>query len=368
VNRVVLFAVTVLSLAGCAATDSPGGQPSATSVSTGLAAPAATATVTGTPSPSTTGDVTPGVWQLRYLLLHHYPAFAYCDPDLYPVARADEPSAADGWWTSTNHHSPEVQAIIDQHGYHEPLTAEQRLSAYRDHKKLTVITMTAVAGGYEYQLSTTTTSGGQPDQTVTGVITIDGAIHERARRPRLGGCPICLEAGTRIATPGGDRPLVLIRPGDTVWTTDTTGHRVTSPVERVVRRATSGPHLMLQLALSDGRVLVAAGAHPAADGTYLRQLHAGQLYDGATIASIGWTPSTAPATYDILPAGPTGTYWANGILVGSTLNQIRPVADHRHHDTEPPARDDRQAPTHPPDSSSSRVRVRYARAVSGAFT
>jgi hypothetical protein len=45
-------------------------------------------------------------------------------------------------------------------------------------------------------------------------------------------------------------------------------------------------------------------------------------HDGATIASIGWTPSTAPATYDILPAGPTGTYWANGILVGSTLNQM----------------------------------------------
>lgn len=89
-----------------------------------------------------------------------------------------------------------------------------------------------------------------------------------------------------------------------------------------VRRATPGPHLMLRLALSDGRVLVAAGAHPTADGTYLRQLRMGQRYDGATVVSIGWTPSTAPATYDILPAGPTGTYWANGILIGSTLNQV----------------------------------------------
>jgi hypothetical protein len=317
----VLFAVTVLSLAGCAATGAPGDQPSAISVSTGSLTPAATATATGTPSPSITGDATARVWQLRYLLLGHYPTFAYCDPDQYPVARADEQSAADSWWTSTNHHSPEVQAIIDQHGYHEPLTSEQRLTAYRDHKKLAVITMTTVAGGYEYGLSTST-SGGQPDQTVTGVVAPDGTIHERARRPRPGGCPICLEAGTRIATPGGDRPVALIAPGDIVWTTDTTGHRVATPVERVVRRATPGPHLMLRLALSDGRVLVAAGAHPAADGSYLRQLHTGQLYDGATIASIGWTPSTAPATYDILPVGPTGTYWANGILVGSTLNQV----------------------------------------------
>jgi hypothetical protein len=26
-----------------------------------------------------------------------------------------------------------------------------------------------------------------------------------------------------------------------------------------------------------------------------------------------------PETYDVLPAGATGCYWANGILVGSTL-------------------------------------------------
>jgi len=44
-----------------------------------------------------------------------------------------------------------------------------------------------------------------------------------------------------------------------------------------------------------------------------------QRYDGATIASIGWVQSTAPATYDLLPAGTTGDYWANGILIGSTL-------------------------------------------------
>jgi hypothetical protein len=160
-QRLAVFAVTVLSLAGCAATGAPGGEPSATSGSAGSAAPGAT----GTSSPSMTGDVTARVWQLRYLLLGHYPTFAFCDPDLYPVARADEPSAADGWWTSTSHDSAEVQVIIDQYGFHEPLTGQQRLTAYRDHKRLTVITMTAVAGGFEYELSTSA-SGGQPDQTV----------------------------------------------------------------------------------------------------------------------------------------------------------------------------------------------------------
>ena len=30
---------------------------------------------------------------------------------------------------------------------------------------------------------------------------------------------------------------------------------------------------------------------------------------------------TGHATFDLLPAGDTGFYWANGILIGSTLDQ-----------------------------------------------
>ena len=257
------------------------------------------------------------VWRLRYTLLSHYPTFAFCDPDLYPVARDDQQAAADAWWASVNRGSPEVQAILAQHTLREPLTAAQRLTAYSDHKRLTAIAMTQVALGFEYQLAIG--SSGEPDQTIAGVILLDGSIRETSRRARPGGCPICLEPGTRIATPGGDVPVALIRPGDLVWTTDALGKRVAAPVEQVTSRATPGPHIMLRVALSDGRVLVAAGAHPAADGTFLRQLRAGARYDGATIAAVDWVQSVASATFDLLPAGPTGTYWANGILVGSTL-------------------------------------------------
>jgi hypothetical protein len=268
-----------------------------------------------------TADSMAKAWQLRYLLLDHYPTFAYCDPDLYPVAREDEQAAADQWWFSSDHASPEASTILQHFGYHEPLTSNQRLTAYRDHKRLTVITMTAVSSGYQYQLSISTTSDGEPDQTVTGTVAADGAINETSRQPRRGGCPICLEAGTRIATPHGDVPIAFIRPGDDVWTTDAAGNRVAAPVDRVVRRPTPGPHLMLRLVLSDARELLAAGAHPIANGTYLRQLQPGQRYDGATVMSANWVASSAPATYDILPAGPTGTYWANDILIGSTLKQ-----------------------------------------------
>jgi hypothetical protein len=252
-------------------------------------------------------------------LLGRYPDFAYCDPDYYPVARRDEQSAADDWWASVDRDSPEVLAILARHLYREPLAPEHRLTAYRDHKKLTVIAMKAVSAGYEYELSTSQT-GGEPDQFVTGLVTSAGEIHEAAREARVGGCPICLEADTRIATPGGEVPVSLIRPGDVVWTVDGSGRMVPAAVDRVASRVTPGPHLMLRLSLSDGRVLTAAGAHPSADGDYLRQLRIGQHYDGATIASMAWISSTAPTTFDLLPAGATGAYWANGILVGSTLS------------------------------------------------
>jgi hypothetical protein len=311
---VALVAATGL-VAGCGG--SPGSAPPTTNSESVSAAPASSSSSPPATGSASAAAASASVWRLRYVLLSHYPDFAYCDPDSYPVARADQQAAADAWWTSVNRGSAEVQAIVAQHALQEPITAAQRLTAYSDHKKLNAIAMTEVSGGYEYTLSTG--ASGQPDHTVSGMVGLDGSVREASRRTAPGGCPICLEAGTRIATPFGDVPVSMVRPGDTVWTTDATGRRVAAPVVQVTSRSTPGPHLMLRLALSDGRVLVAAGAHPAADGTFLRQLRIGEAYDGATVAAMDWVPSTASMTFDILPAGSTGTYWANGILVGSTL-------------------------------------------------
>jgi hypothetical protein len=317
VRRLVAIAVAVIVVAsGCGRSAEPAGPPGTGTAATGTATPPPPSYQS---PPATAGAATIGPWSLRYRLLVHYPDFAYCDPDLYPVARVDHQPAADQWWIAADHASAEVSAILAHHGFHEPLTSDQRLTAYRDHKSLTVISMSPVPIGYRYQLSITATSGGEPDHTVTGEISLDGTIREISRQARRGGCPICLEAETTIATPAGEISVALIRPGDTVWTTTAAGRRIAAPVLQVVRRATPGPHLMLRLALSDGRAVIAAGAHPAADGTLLRELAPGRQYDGATIASTTWMVSTAAATFDLLPAGPTGTYWANGLLIGTTL-------------------------------------------------
>jgi hypothetical protein len=41
--------------------------------------------------------------------------------------------------------------------------------------------------------------------------------------------------------------------------------------------------------------------------------------DGGRVVSAERVAYTGGATFDVLPAGTTGAYWANGVLLGSTL-------------------------------------------------
>jgi hypothetical protein len=78
-------------------------------------------------------------------------------------------------------------------------------------------------------------------------------------------------------------------------------------------------HLMVHLMLADGRELLASPGHRTADGRQLGSLASGETLGGSTITRWELVPYAGDRTYDLLPAGPTGTYWANGILLSSTL-------------------------------------------------
>jgi hypothetical protein len=71
--------------------------------------------------------------------------------------------------------------------------------------------------------------------------------------------------------------------------------------------------------LSDGRTVDVSPGHGLPDGRRLGDLRAGHRVDGATVASATLEPYAGGATFDLLPSGLTGTYWANGILLASTL-------------------------------------------------
>jgi hypothetical protein len=81
---------------------------------------------------------------------------------------------------------------------------------------------------------------------------------------------------------------------------------------------------MVHLVLADGRDLLASPGHRTTDGRPLGSLAAGDVLDGAKIIRWELVPYAHDRTYDLLPAGPTGSYWANGILLSSTLvHQLR---------------------------------------------
>jgi hypothetical protein len=133
---------------------------------------------------------------------------------------------------------------------------------------------------------------------------------------------ICLAATDRIATPTGSVPVTQIIPGMIVWTRDASGWRVAAPVIAVIhRQALLGQH-MLRLTLSDGRVVEASPDHPTLTGRRVGDLTPGDPLDGSRVTTIEERPY-AGATWDLLPAGSTGTYWANGVLLASTLRSAQ---------------------------------------------
>lgn len=133
------------------------------------------------------------------------------------------------------------------------------------------------------------------------------------------GCPICLSANSEIKTPNGDVNIKDIKDGMTVWSTDLNGTMIKSKVIKINNVFVGDTHRVIDLQLSDGRELFASPNHPTYDARTVADLKIGETYDGSTVKSLELVPYTYQFTYDVLPDSPTGNYFANGILVGSTL-------------------------------------------------
>jgi hypothetical protein len=132
-------------------------------------------------------------------------------------------------------------------------------------------------------------------------------------------CPICLVGNTLIDTPSGPIAVSELRVGMSVWTANALGKLYAARILKTARVSVSWGHPVVHIRLSDGRELWASPAHPTADGRALGSLRRGDIVDGAQVFSLEQLAYPDTMTYDILPAGNTGFYWANGILMGSTL-------------------------------------------------
>jgi hypothetical protein len=131
-------------------------------------------------------------------------------------------------------------------------------------------------------------------------------------------CPICAAPDTPIATPAGERPIAELRVGDLVYSVD---HGAIVPVPIVhVGSTRVDHHQVLRIALTDGAILNISPGHPLANGTPLSSLAVGDNVDEQhSVQTVQLVPYTYDRTYDILPSSSTGTYFAAGTLLGSTL-------------------------------------------------
>lgn len=140
-----------------------------------------------------------------------------------------------------------------------------------------------------------------------------------AERCKKEPCPICLASNTTIATPKGGINVKDIRVGMEVWSVNRQGERIASRVKKIGSTIAPPLHQMVYLRLADGRNIQVSPRHPTAGSILVSQLHVGDAYDGSRVVSTSLIPYSDKKTYDLLPDSETGYYWANGVLLGSTL-------------------------------------------------
>jgi len=139
-----------------------------------------------------------------------------------------------------------------------------------------------------------------------------------------GTCPlgcaqcVCTAPNTPIATPSGDRAISDLKVGDLVYSVHH-GKLVAVPIILTNRVPVTGTHHMVEVRLSNGRVLSISPSHPTADGRTFADLAEASVLDGVVIASIRRVPYPEAYTYDILPDSDSGSYFAGSVQIGSTL-------------------------------------------------
>jgi hypothetical protein len=275
-----------------------------------VAAMACGTTVAGTPL---------NEYQLKFRIFDQLGPPAFCDPDFYPIERLGGEQASALTNYAQIRDNAELYSAIVAHEHLPAPPAElddaQKLTLYRAFKKLRALVLSPAAAGYTFDYTVDASF-----MHVQGTVQTDGTISVTSKtqgsRPN---CPICLSAATMISTPAGDVVVTAIRVGTLVWTQAADGSRVAAPVIEVGSTPVPPGHLMVHLTLSDGRQLWASPGHRTADGRSLGSLRMGDVVDGSRVSGWELVPYAGDRTYDLLPAGLTGTYWADGVLLSSTL-------------------------------------------------
>jgi hypothetical protein len=295
--------------------------PAPTSSST---TPASSPTVTATPSTTAPGP-TPSSGlaptELKYRLIAQIGEPFFCDPDMYPVARVLTEEEFQRRFAEIQKDTQAYQTILLHMGFAGQVTLSpgQERQVYAEYKKLNALSLKP--SGDQYQFGIRIPAGQRSGSAIEGLIDANGNISVTKRQPTFNTCPICLSANSLIATPDGEFRIQDLQKGMPIWTVDASGARRVGVILETARRELPATVTLIHLTLQDGRELVVSPGHPLTDGRIVGELAIGDTVDGARVLNVEGVPYDDNATFDILPSGETGFYWANGILLKSTLTR-----------------------------------------------
>lgn len=315
-----LLAGLLAPACGAPAPGSPSPAASPKPAPTASAPPAPIPTPSPTPSPTPVAELSGAA--LRYLLLDQFAPISWCDPDFYPIAHGDEQQLAEQRLAEIQADEPTYLAIANRLGLDASAspTAEETLAIYREWKQLNAVALQPFDGSFAFDLISESNVGQGLGVRSAGTIDGQGAISLALQEQAfLTACPICLARGTLIDTPDGAVTVENLRVGDLVWTLGPDGDRVAAPLALIGATPVPASHQVVHLVLDDGRALFVSPGHLTADGRKVGDLRAGDKLDGAVVVSAERVAYSGDATFDILPDGASGAYWANGVLLGSTL-------------------------------------------------
>jgi hypothetical protein len=300
-------------LVGCS-----GPAPSGSTTPGGSITPGASAT----PAPSE--GVPLSVAVLKYRLIDELGRPWFCDPDEYPVARAKEQDIAIERFAEVEADRPTFDAVVGRLALSagaDGWSAAQKLAIYHEWKTLNAIVLDPIGDpGSRFDYIQVPVGGAAEGTRSAGTISATGVVTvEQRAASGEPVCPICLARGTRIDTPDGPRAVEELRVGDLVWTLDADGGRVAAPLLAIGSVRAPADHQVVHLVLADGRELWASPGHPLADGRRLGDLRPADTVEGSEVVSSERVAYSGGSTFDILPAGVSGAYWADGVALRSTL-------------------------------------------------
>jgi hypothetical protein len=201
-----------------------------------------------------------------------------------------------------------------------PLTNDQTVAVYRDWLKLNAVRLSWDGSAYDFAMFPGPTPSEALRNEMVGKIDVMGHVYDVHQSSAMGACPICLAAGAVISTPSGPIPVSKIAVGMHVWSAAADGRLVDAVVLETTSRLAAPGSELIHVVLADGRQVTASPPHEIADGRPLGSLRVGDEIQGVAIKQLDAVDDSFGFTYDLLPSGATGEYWADGILMRTTLN------------------------------------------------